>query len=125
MLGGICWNDKYHRDFWRPWNAIPSWTPLLSAPYPERPSGHIALDTPALRVLQMFFGNNTSFGVTSSQFGGETRFFTSFSAPLNEIIEARIWAGLHFRTADMQSVTLGDNIVNYMTDHYFQAVGNH
>jgi hypothetical protein len=32
---------------------------------------------------------------------------------------------LHFRTADVQSVTLGDNIVNYMTDHYFQAVGRH
>jgi hypothetical protein len=76
-------------------------------------------------VLQMFFGNNTSFGVTSSRFGGETRNFTSFSAPLGEIVEARIWAGLHFRTGDTQSVTLGDNIVNYMTDHYFQAVGNH
>jgi len=120
-----CWNDKYFWDFWRPWNAIPSWTPLLSAPYPEHPSGHLALDTPAIRVLQMFFGNNTSFGVTSSRFGGETRNFTSFSAPLDEIVEARIWAGLHFRTADAQSVTLGDNIVNYMVENYFQPVGNH
>jgi hypothetical protein len=120
-----CWNDKYHWDFWRPWNAIPSWTPLLTAPYPEHPSGHLALDTPAIRVLQMFFGNNTSFGVTSSRFEGETRNFTSFSAPLDEIVEARIWAGLHFRTGDVQSVTLGDNIVHYMTEHYFQPVGNH
>jgi len=124
-----CWNDKYHWDFWRPWNAIqvtdPSWTPLLTAPYPEHPSGHLALDTPAIRVLQMFFGNNTSFGVTSSRFGGETRNFTSFSAPLAEIVEARIWAGLHFRTADMQSVTLGENVFRYMTEHYFQPVGNH
>ncbi len=96
-----------------------------TAPYPEHPSGHLALDTPAIRVLQMFFGDNTSFGVTSSRFGGETRPFTSFSAPLDEIIEARIWAGLHFRTADVQSVTLGDNIVHYMNEHYFQPVGNH
>jgi hypothetical protein len=120
-----CWNDKYYWDFWRPWNALPAWTPLLNAPYPEHPSGHLALDTPAIRVLQMFFGNNTSFGVTSSRFGGETRPFTSFSAPLAEIVEARIWAGLHFRTGDVQSVTLGDNIVNYMNEHYFQPVGNH
>jgi len=124
-----CVNDKYYWDFWRPWNAIPltdpTWTPLLNAPYPEHPSGHLALDTPAIRVLQMFFGNNTSFGVTSSRFGGETRNFTGFSAPLDEIVEARIWAGLHFRTGDVQSVTLGDNIVNYMTDHYFQPVGRH
>jgi hypothetical protein len=124
-----CWNDKYFWDFWRPWNAIPltdpTWTPLLTAPYPEHPSGHLALDTPAIRVLQMFFGNTTSFGVTSSRFGGETRNFTSFSAPLAEIVEARIWAGLHFRTGDVQSVTLGDNITNYMVENYFQPVGNH
>ena len=92
---------------------------------PEHPSGHLALDTPAIRVLQMFFGNNTSFGVTSSRFGGETRNFTSFSAPLDEIVQARIWAGLHFRTADVQSVTLGNNIFNYMVENYFQPVGNH
>ena len=48
-----------------------------------------------------------------------------FSAALAEIVEARIWAGLHYRTADVQSVTLGDNVVRYMTDNYFQPVGNH
>ena len=133
------WNDKYHYDFWRPWNAIPralddgngatdpeaGWTALLTAPYPEHPSGHLGLDTPALRVLQMFYGDNVPFGVTSSRFGGETRPFSRFSAALAEIVEARIWAGLHYRTADVQSVTLGDNVVRYMTDHYFQPVGNH
>jgi len=133
------WNDKYHYDFWRPWNAIPralddgngatdpeaGWTALLTAPYPEHPSGHIGLDTPALRVLQMFYGDNVPFGVTSSRFGGETRPFSHFSAALAEIVEARIWAGLHYRTGDVQSVTLGDNVVRYMTDHYFQPVGNH
>ena len=133
------WNDKYHYDFWRPWNAIPralddgngatdpeaGWTALLTAPYPEHPSGHLGLDTPALRVLQMFYGDNVPFGVTSSRFGGETRPFSHFSAALAEIVEARIWAGLHYRTADVQSVTLGDNVVRYMTDHYFQPVGNH
>jgi len=124
-----CWNDKYYWDFWRPWNAIqptdPSWTPLFTAPYPEHPSGHLCLDSAHLGVLQMFFGNNVSFGVTSSRFGGETRFFNRFSDPLEEIVEARIWAGLHFRTGDEQSVTLGGNVVRYMAEHYFQPVGNH
>jgi hypothetical protein len=73
----------------------------------------------------MFYGNNVHFGVTSSRFGGETRFFDHFSDPLAEIVEARIWAGLHYRTADVQSVTLGDNVVHYMTENYFQPVGNH
>ena len=133
-----CWNDKYHFDFWRPWQAIrqadqdgnpatapdPSWTPLLTAPYPDHTSGHMCLDGAHLRVLQSFFGTDVMhFGVTSSQFGGETRFFDRFSAPLTEITEARIWAGLHFRTADVQGRDLGINVANYMTDHYFQPVG--
>jgi hypothetical protein len=124
-----CWNDKYHYDFWRPWNAIhdtdPTWTALLTAPYPDHPSGHLCLDSSELPVLQMFFGDNVRFGVTSSRFGGETRFFDHFSEPLAEITEARIWAGLHFRTADVQAKILGQNVAHYMAEHYFQPVGNH
>jgi hypothetical protein len=134
-----CWNDKYYWDFWRPWEAIraatdgnpatdsdASWTALLTAPYPEHPSGHLCLDSAELRVLQMFFGtDNVPFGVTSSRFGGETRFFDSFSEPLAEITEARIWAGLHFRTADVQAKVLGENVARYMAEHYFQPVGHH
>src|SRR3954452_632521 len=133
-----CWNDKYHFDFWRPWQAIrqadldgnpatapdTTWTPLLTAPYPEHPSGHLCLDGAHLRVLQLFFGTDTMhFGVTSSQFGGETRFFNHFSDPLKEITDARVWAGLHFRTADVQGQNLGINVADYMVDNYFQPVG--
>jgi hypothetical protein len=125
-----CWNDKYYWDFWRPWNAIasddPTWSALLTAPYPEHPSGHLCLDGAELRVLQMFFGTGTvPFGTTSSRFGGETRFFNSFDEPLNEINEARIWAGLHFREADVQGKALGGNVAEYMAANYFQPVGNH
>ena len=141
-LGGAdaainCWNDKYYWDFWRPWQAIreadrdgnpktkpdPSWTALLTAPYPEHPSGHLCLDGALLRVLPMFFGKGKiGFDVTSSRFPGETRHFDRFSEPLKEIIEARIWAGLHYRTADVQAQKLGRKVVQYMTKHYFQPL---
>jgi hypothetical protein len=133
-----CWNDKYHFDFWRPWQAIheaagdgnpatepdPSWTALLTAPYPEHPSGHLCLDGSQLRALQMFFGTDKigRFGVTSTRFGGETRYFERFSEPLKEIIDARIWAGLHYRTADVQAQVLGMKVVHYMAKHYFQPL---
>ena len=132
-----CWNDKYFYDFWRPWNAThgddgnpatspdPTWAALLTAPYPEHPSGHLCLDGAHLRVLQMWFGDDVHFGVTSSRFGGETRFFDRFSQSLAEIVEARIWAGLHFRTADVQAHVLGENVAEYMAANYFQPVGNH
>ena len=132
-----CWNDKYYWDFWRPWTAIqqadrdgnpetdpdPSWTALLTAPYPEHPSGHLSLDGAHLEVLQMFFGTDKiRFGVTSSRFPGETRYFDRFSDALKEIIYARIWAGLHFRTADVQAKILGRKVVHYMATHYFQPL---
>jgi hypothetical protein len=135
-----CWNDKYHFDFWRPFQAIRkaaaddnpdtspdlTWTPLFSAPYPEHTSGHMCLDGAHLRTLQTFFGTDVMhYGVTSSQFGGETRFFDRFSQPLEEIVEARIWAGLHFRTGDVQGRDLGINVADFMIDNYFQPVGKH
>src|SRR5437764_4896217 len=123
-----CWSDKYFWDFSRPWQAIhdadrdgnpatasdATWTPLLTAPYPEQPSGHLSLDGAHLRVLQMFFGTDEiAFDVTSSRFDRETRHFDRFSQPLEEIIDARIWAGLHYRTADLQARILGGAIAEY------------
>ena len=130
------WNDKYYWDFWRPWTAIqradedgnpatepdPSWMALITAPYPEHPSGHLGLDGAHLEVLQMFFGDKTGFDVTSSRFPGELRHFDRFSLALREIIDARIWAGLHFRTADIQAEILGRKVVHYMAKHYFQPI---
>jgi hypothetical protein len=132
-----CWNDKYYWDFWRPWTAIqradedgnpdteadPTWTALLTAPYPEHPSGHLAGDGAQLEVLQRFFGDRTGFDATSARFPGELRHFDRFSLALREIIDARIWAGLHFRTADIQAQILGRKVVHYMEKHYFQPVG--
>jgi len=131
------WNDKYHFDFWRPWQAIHgadldgnpattpdgTWTALITAPYPEHPSGHVGLDSAALEAMRNFFGTKKlTLEVTSSRFPGETRTFTNVRQPLKEVVEARIWAGLHFRTADMQSKKLGRQVARYMSKHYFQPL---
>jgi hypothetical protein len=139
-----CWNDKYHWDFWRPWNAIrraaedlnpstepdPNWTPLITAPYPDHPSGHLCLDGAHTRVLRMFFGDAVGYQITSAStflLPGDplTRAFSSFSQALAEITEARIWAGLHFRTADVQAELLGRSVAEYAAENYFQPVGGH
>ena len=140
------WNDKYHFDYWRPWNAIrraaednnaatvadTTWAPLFSAPYPEYPSGHLSLDGAHLRVLRMFFPNAPAggFSITSRSTliqatDPKTRSFDSFSQALAEVTEARIWAGLHFRTADVQGEVLGRHVADYMAANYFEPVGNH
>jgi hypothetical protein len=100
-----------------------SWTALLTAPYPEHPSGHLCLDGANARVLRMFFDTDkVRFGVTSTRFPGEIRYFDRFSDALDEIIEARIWAGLHYRTADVQARKLGRKVARYMAKHYFQPL---
>ena len=139
-----CWNDKYYWDFWRPWNAIPraaedgnpattaeaGWTALITAPYPDHPSGHNCNDGAHVGVLRMFFGDVIEGGyqiTSASTFlaptDPKTRTFGSFSQALAELIEARIWAGLHYRTGDVQGQQLGRNVVNYMAANYFQPVG--
>ena len=139
-----CWNDKYHFDFWRPWNAIPrgaddsradtvadaGWTALLTAPYPEWVSGHNCLDAAHTTVLRRFFGDDPvggSFQITSTFVdpgGPAVRTFETFTQPLAELIEARIWAGLHYRSADVEGQRLGRNVANYGIANYFQPVGN-
>jgi hypothetical protein len=138
-----CWNDKYHFDFWRPWNAIPraledgngatdpdaTWAALLTAPYPEWPSGHNCLDGAHVAVLRMFFGDaiQGGFQITSTFVnpgGPAVRTFDTFSQPLAELIEARIWAGLHYRSGDVAGQALGGNVARYGAANYFQPVGH-
>jgi hypothetical protein len=140
-----CWNDKYYWDFWRPWNAIPragedgnpgteaqaGWTSLIAAPYPEHPSGHLCLDGANTAVLRAFFGDAIEGGyqITSASLllqptDERMRTFGSFSQALTELVEARIWAGLHFRTADLQGKALGQTVACYAARHYFQPVGH-
>jgi hypothetical protein len=135
------WNDKYHFSFWRPFQAIrragepaegnpatlpdPTWTPLLTAPYPDHVSGHLGLDGSHTTVLQEFFGNAPAGGYQITSFfvnpgGPATRSFSSFSQAVDELVEARIWAGLHFRTADVQGRELGENVANFAMENYLQ-----
>jgi hypothetical protein len=137
-----CWNDKYHYDFWRPWNAIPraaedgnpatepdpTWTALITAPYPEWPSGHNCLDGAHITVLRMFFGDDPKggpFQITSTFMnpgGPAVREFDTFTQPYAELLEARIWAGLHYRSGNVQGQILGQNVANYAAANYFQPV---
>ena len=133
-----CWNDKYFWDFWRPWTAIAraaedgnpetipeaGWTPLRSAPYPEHPSGHMCLDGGHVGALQLFFGtDDVAFDAMSFVVTDRPNHYAGFSQALDEIENARVWTGLHFRTADEQGEQLGLQVASYIGDHYFHPVG--
>jgi len=144
-----CWNDKYYWSFWRPITAIreadtdgnpateadPTWTPLfdpappvatlpklVTPPFPDHPSGHLCATGAFVHALQNFFGTDKiAFSVFSSK-SGTTRSFDRLSQALKEIIDARVWAGIHFRTADVQGAVLGMKVAHWEKLHYFQPL---
>ena len=144
-----CWNDKYYYWFWRPITVIreantdgnpdtgadPTWlplfapaTPVFSGPplvtpaFPEHPSGHSSATSAFVHTLQSFFGTDKIAFSAFSNKSGTTRSFDRFSDPLKEVIDARVWAGIHFRTADVQGSVLGKRVAQYLEKHYFQSV---
>jgi hypothetical protein len=145
-----CWNNKYHYNSWRPITAIreadsdgnratiadPGWTPLfdpatpvaagqlplVTPPFPENPSGHNCAAGSILRTLRYFFGTDHIGFTASSNKSGTTRTFHRLSDALQENINARVWAGIHFRTADLQGARLGKTVARYLHKHYFQPV---
>jgi len=119
--------------------ADPTWTPLfdpsldpaiggvsppalITPPYPDHPSGATSIASAAMHAFASFFGTDEmTFFATGGRFPGEQRVFHRFSDLTNEVLEARIWAGIHFRNADVQAARLGRDVERYIHTHYFAA----
>jgi hypothetical protein len=142
-----CWNNKYHWGFWRPITAIreadtdgnratradPLWlplfdpsTPVASPPalvtpaFPDHPSGHNCGAGAIVKTLQYFFGSDRLTVSATSQKSATTRSWHRLSDLLQENINARVWAGIHFRTADTEGALLGEKVARYLHQHYLQ-----
>jgi hypothetical protein len=131
------WDDKAHYLFWRPITAIreadvdgnpatvadPAWLPLISTPpYTEHSSGHAALSGSIVATLQDFFGTD-HVGWSDTTNGGLTRSFSRLSQAIDEVVDARVWSGIHFRSADEQGARIGRQVAQWRKRHAFGAVG--
>ncbi|WP_202818882.1 vanadium-dependent haloperoxidase [Actinosynnema sp. ALI-1.44] len=130
-----CANDKEFWHFWRPVTAIrsadtdgnpattaePGWTPLVTTPpNPDYPSGHTCRTAAQMTAYAHFFGRDKVAFSAFSVDSGTRRHFGSFSQATAEVVGARIWAGIHFRSADVDGTTLGAAVGKHITKHYFQ-----
>ena len=50
------------------------------------------------------------------------RHFERFSDALQEVIDARVWGGIHFRTADVQGAKMGKQVAQWIKTRYFEPV---
>ena len=96
---------------------------LITPPYPDHPSGQTAYASATMHAFQSFFGtDDMTFYLTSSRFPGEHQSYDHFSAVVNQVVEARIWAGIHFRNTDVQAANLGRAVEAYTHEHQFAFV---
>jgi hypothetical protein len=97
---------------------------LITPPYPDHVSGATTYASASMHGFASFFGTDemsTPFYLTSSRFPAEKKFYTTFSDVTTEILGARIWAGIHFRNADVQAADLGRDVERYIHTHWFAA----
>ena len=130
------WNNKNRYVFWRPITAIqegdndgnastagdPTWVPLITTPaYPDYTSGAVSFATAATRILERFFRRTRmTFSVTTTNTGPtvqDTRMYHRFSAAAQEVVDARVYSGIHFRFADEAARTQARQVADWGFSH--------
>jgi hypothetical protein len=116
---------KYHYNFWRPITAIrnadltsntatprdPSWLPLGETPmHPEYPCAHCIVSAAISSVLQTVVGDFGEFSLTSPTAPGVTRKWSRLQDYSDEVSNARIWAGFHYRFSTEVGKDMGRKI---------------
>jgi hypothetical protein len=131
------WHAKYLYGFWRPITAInladtdgnpattadPNWTPLLTTPpYPEYVSGYAGLTGAFTQALQdVLDSRHLQLALTSTAVPGAVRSYEFGKSLRNDVVDARVWLGIHFRTADTGGVEMGQRVADWILDRYFGA----
>ncbi|MFF9489736.1 vanadium-dependent haloperoxidase [Streptomyces sp. NPDC014676] len=116
-------DSKYAHLRWRPVTAVrtgsvdpdPAWTPLHTTPaHPDHPSGHNTYSGAAETVLSALVGPRTApFRLTSPTAPGVTRTYTSWSRLSQENVDARVYSGIHTRSADEAGLVLGERVATH------------
>ena len=130
----VGWGAIYLILFWRPETAIrnadsdtsadAAWTALFSPfpAHPEYPSGH-SLYTGAMEtVLRDFFGTDRMTLTVTNPDEKITRTFASFSEIAKSVEDARVWAGIHFRSACIDGSRMGRRIAEHALKNYMRPI---
>jgi hypothetical protein len=130
---------KYTYNFWRPITAIrngdrhdngaierdAAWESIIPTPmHPEYPCAHCISAQSAATVLEAFFGDAIpTVGLTSTTAPGMTRSYVKLSEYVAEVVNARVYDGVHYRTSGEVGAAMGRKIGQYTMENYLQPVG--
>lgn len=130
-----CFDAKYHDPFWRPITAIragdtdgndatvgdPAWSPLLPVTpnHPEYPSAHSCLTPAAGRVIARFLGTHQIDFTIPSLTGLGDRFYATPGDLTYDVANARIWGGIHFRSAVEDGARIAKRTADHVLAHHF------
>jgi hypothetical protein len=131
------WHAKYHYGFWRPITAIreagsdgnpatvadPTWTPLLTTPpYPDYVSGYSGLTGAFSTALQIVLGTPHLRLNLMSTAVPVVRDYDSGAALRRDVVDGRVWLGIHFRTADLRGVAMGRDVARWALARYLRPL---
>jgi len=132
------WHAKYVHGLWRPITAInladtdgnpatsadTAWAPMITTPpYPEYPSGYNAFNSTVAHGLKELFGTrHLQLTLTTTAPSGGERHYDCAGALLQDVVDARVWQGIHFRTADTAAKQMGGQLAAWTLDRYFQPI---
>ena len=126
-----CWDAKYKYNFWRPQPAIINgasdgndatvgnltWQPLVATPpHPEYPSGHTANSSAMAKILTAEFQDTPGVPIVVT-LSGITRQWNSLSEAVEEVIDARVYSGIHFRNSDEVGARMGRQVAQFVSKH--------
>jgi hypothetical protein len=126
-----CWDSKYTYNFWRPISAIrsadgfritpdPNWLSFLATPpFPEYPSAHNEISGAMAQILVSLFGNKPGVTMVAHSPAHPTfdHLWFRFSQGIDEVINARVWEGIHFRNSDEQGMRAGRCVGQFVVRH--------
>ncbi|HSD79121.1 MAG TPA: vanadium-dependent haloperoxidase [Solirubrobacteraceae bacterium] len=131
-----CFDAKYHYWFWRPWQAIPQaagdgnpatepdpgWQPLRPTPnFPEYPSAHACHTTATAEALRAFFGTDRVPLTLDSRVTQTSRAYDRLREVVGDVDQARVLAGFHFWSSDLEGSRLGRDVGRYVVVHLFRS----
>jgi hypothetical protein len=106
------------------------WRPLLTTPnHPEYPAAHGVITSAMAEVFSSFLGTNQIgldiHGFDAAGPAGNLNAVRHFDMPndlRHEIIDARLWAGLHYHFSGVAGVVLGRQLAAFDLSHAFRPV---